>query len=107
MEARRETTALWNGVLQMRAMSGLVLVLAMSAFSGGCAVTQKLGLQLMSEPPIVVEGLRGHQTEAQWIREAKLATPPGCSVDAIKVLTDSDAAFTFSCFGGGPSAGGL
>lgn len=91
----------------MRAFTGLVLALAMSSLAGGCAVTNKLGLRLVAETPIVVEGLRGHQTEAQWIKEAKLATPPGCEVDGIKVLTDSDATFTFTCFGGGPNAGGL
>lgn len=91
----------------MRAMSGLVLAFALSALSGGCAMTQKMGFHLVRETPILVEGLRGAQTESQWIREAKLATPPGCEVDSIKVLTDSDAHFTFHCFGGGPLAGGL
>ena len=84
----------------MRAISSLVLVFALSAMSGGCALTSKLGLHLAGDPKIVVEGLRGEQTEDQWIHEAKLATPPGCAVETIKVLTDSDAAFTYTCFGG-------
>lgn len=90
----------------MRAISGLVLVVALSAMSGGCAATSKLGLHIASDPKVVVDGLRGSQTEDQWIHEAKLATPPGCAVETIKVLTDSDAAFTYTCFGGDfPEAG--
>ena len=83
----------------MRVMTSLVLVFALSAMSGGCAMTSKLGLHIASDPKVVVEGLRGQQTEDQWIKEAKLATPPGCAVETIKVLTDSDAAFTYTCFG--------
>lgn len=91
----------------MRACAALTLVFAMSAMSGGCAMVDKLGLNLVSEPAIVVEGLRGHQTEDQWIHQARLATPPGCTVEGIRVLTDSDATFTFSCFNGGATVSGL
>ena len=84
----------------MRATTGLVLVFALSAMSGGCAMTQKLGLHIASDPKIVVDGLRGEQTEDQWVHEARLATPPGCAVETIKVLTDSDATFTYTCFDG-------
>ncbi|MDX2233561.1 MAG: hypothetical protein NW200_03605 [Hyphomonadaceae bacterium] len=91
----------------MRVVPALVAIVALSALSGGCAVTQKLGLHIPGDPPVVVEGLRGRQTEAAWLREARLATPPGCAVDVITVLTDTDARFTFTCFGGGPNAGGL
>jgi hypothetical protein len=86
-------------------MTSLALALAVSVLASGCAATGLPRLRLQSEPAIVVEGLRGHQTEQQWIREAKLATPPGCTVETIKVLTDSDAAFTYACFGSGPNAG--
>jgi hypothetical protein len=94
----------------MRAIAGIALVFAMSAASGGCAVTGKLGfagLQFVKEPAVVVEGLRGEQTEQKWIHEAKLATPPGCIVRGITVLTDSDATFTFACFEGGATVSGL
>ncbi len=91
----------------MRAIASLTFVLALSALSGGCAMTSKLGLHFVSDPAIVVEGLRGHQTEDQWIHQARLATPPGCAVEGIKVLTDSDATFTFTCFDGGATVSGL
>lgn len=87
----------------MRAMTGLVVAVALSALGGGCA-SHKLGLpafHLASDPAPVVEGLRGSQTEDMWLKEARLATPPGCSVETVKVLTESDATFTFTCFGGG------
>jgi hypothetical protein len=94
----------------MRAKIGIAFVLALSAMSGGCAMTQKMGLpklRLLTDPPPVVEGLRGGQTEEMWLTEARLAVPPGCTVDSIKVLTDSEASFTFSCFGSGPLGAGL
>lgn len=93
----------------MRALSMLVLAFALAA-QGGCAMTKKLGVpafHLATDPKPVVEGLRGTQTEEMWLHEARLATPPGCSVDTITVLTDSDAQFTFSCFGAGPLGAGL
>ena len=88
----------------MRAISNAVLVFALSAMGGGCAMTSKLGLpalHLASDPAIVVDGLRGQQTEDLWIKEARLATPPGCAVEEIKVLTDTDATFTYTCFPSG------
>jgi len=93
----------------MRALSALALAVALAA-QGGCAMTGKLGLpafHLMSDPRPVVEGLRGSQTEEMWLHEARLATPPGCTVDSVKVLTDTDATFSFSCFGAGPLGAGL
>ena len=92
----------------MRAIATLTLVFALSAMSGGCAMTSKLtGLRFVSDPAIVVEGLRGEQTEDQWIHQARLATPPGCAVEGNQVLTDSDATFTFTCFDGGATVSGL
>jgi hypothetical protein len=93
----------------MRAMTCVVAMLALSAL-GGCAVTQKLGLpalHIATDPAPVVTGLRGTQTEDQWLHEARLATPPGCTVETLTVLTEADAQFTFSCFGGGPTGAGL
>lgn len=93
----------------MRAMSCAAVLLALSAL-GGCAATQKLGLpafHIVKDPQPVVEGLRGSQTEEQWLHEARLATPPGCTVDTVTVLTEADAQFTYSCFGSGPMGAGL
>ena len=89
----------------MRAMIGIAVALALSTVSGGCAMTQKLGLpafHIVTDTPPVVVGLRGAQTEAMWLTEARLAVPPGCQIDTVTVLTDSDATFTFHCFGAGP-----
>ena len=91
----------------MRAFATVTLVFALSAMSGGCAMTGKFGLKFVSDPAIVVEGLRGTQTEELWIHQARLATPPGCAVEGIQVLTDSDATFTFTCFDGGATVSGL
>jgi hypothetical protein len=93
----------------MRALSALALAFALAA-QGGCAMTSKLGLpafHLMTDERPVVEGLRGSQTEEMWLHEARLATPPGCTVESITVLTDSDASMKFNCFGSGPLGAGL
>ena len=86
----------------MRAISGLAVLFVLSVPCGGCAMTGQFGVpafHLAGAPPVVVEGLRGQQTEDQWLRQARLATPPGCAVNGVTVLTDVDATFTFSCFG--------
>jgi hypothetical protein len=88
----------------MRAIAASFALLAATA-AGGC---QSLpALRLMPAPKPTVEGLRGTQTEAQWLHEARLATPPGCSVRTVTVLTDSEAAFTYACFGTDPLTDGL
>lgn len=92
-----------------RAFTTLALSLAMAVAASGCAATSKLGIPkfaLVSDPAIVVDGLRG-VNEDQFIKEARLATPPGCAVETVHVLSESEATFTFTCFDGGATVTGL